>query len=225
MKWIRLFWDAYERLFAYVLRFRSLAPGSLIRVRSMTYRGRPLQSGEEALLPGARVFELHLDNRLVEGLAATGAGAAFRVRERLRTELPLLLRAVRGAVGNSSRPVAGVIGTGLLAVGARGIGFHVEPLPSGPGSRWLALYMRWLARLYRAQAPAEAAVEEGTHGPPPAHRAASPAHRAASPAHRAGPSRASPHGRRTQLYLMWITAAELERLVQRGPAPAAPKTS
>lgn len=211
MRWIRVFWDAYERLFAFVMRFYSVAPGSLIRVRSMTYRGRPLRSGDAALLSGQRVLELHLDNKLIEKLGATGSGAAFYVREHLREQMPLLLRAVREA----SPPVAGVFATSLVAVGARGLGFHVEPEPTeGLANRWLAAYMRWLARLYRVQAPStEDAPAQAERGVAPSAGAAGGAVQHAG--HAAQPARR----KRIRLFTMWLTTAELERLVEDGVAP------
>lgn len=178
MTWVRRLWDGYEALFARLIGLRPVGPGSLLRVRTVTYRGRPLGSGERALAPGARVLEIHLDNRLIGDLGATGTEAAFRIRQRLRRELPLLHQAMHDA----PEPIAGVVGTSLLAFGARGLGFHVERLPSSPGRRWLAVYMRWLARLYR---PAGA-----------------------------GEQQRGPHRGRSDIFVTWVTAGELDRLVQ-----------
>ncbi|MGE5591576.1 MAG: YkoP family protein [Bacillota bacterium] len=155
MSWVRRLWDGYEVLFARLIGLRSVASGSLLRVRTITYRGQALGQGEGVLRPGDRVLELHLNNRLVSGLAATGREATFRALHRARQELPLLLQAAQ----ESDKPIAGVVGTSLLAVGGRALGFHVQRLPAGPGRRWLALYMRWLGRVYRPQG-----------GPPVQHR-------------------------------------------------------
>lgn len=147
MSWVRWVWDGYEALFARIVGLRSVAPGSLLRVRTMTYRGPALGEGEDVLRPGDRVLELHLNNRLVGRLAATGREATFRALHHARQELPLLLQVVQQA----DEPIAGVVGTSLLALGGRALGFHVQRLPDSPGSRWLAFYMRWLGRLYRPQ--------------------------------------------------------------------------
>lgn len=179
MSWVRWLWDGYEALFARLMRLRPLGPGSMLRVRSMKYAGRPLRAGEQALLPGMRVLDLHLDNRRIGGLGSTGTEVAFRLRERIRRELPLLWQAVREA----PEPVAGVVGISLLAFGARRLGFHVEPLPPGLGRWWLAMYLTWLARVYRLP---------GRAGHPSGERR-----------------------RRAQVFVAWMTAAELERLAQR----------
>lgn len=147
MSRLRWIWDGYEALFARVIGLRSVAPGSLLRVRTITYRGPALGTGEDVLRPGDRVLELHLNNRLVGGLAATGREATFRALHHARQELPLLLQTVQQA----DEPITGVVGTSLLARGGRALGFHVQRLPASLGRRWLAFYMRWLGRLYRPQ--------------------------------------------------------------------------
>lgn len=158
MTWVRWLWDRYEALFALFLGFRPVAPGSVLRVRVMTYRGQPLHSGDQKLLPGARVLDLHLDNRIIATLGGSGREVAVRLRGIIRTEFPMLFRAVREA----NPPIAGVVGTSLLSMSARGLGFHVAPLRDGLVHRFLAFYMRWLSRLYRPEQ--EGRGRHGTQG-------------------------------------------------------------
>ena len=147
--WIRWIWDRYEVLFGKILGLQSLGPESLLRVRCITYRGRPLYTGDQAILPGMRVLDLHLDNRRTAALDRARGAAVWALRRRWQHEMTLLHHAFQDSYGQAS----GVVATTLLAGGFRDLGFHVAALPGGLWRWWLTLYFRWLQRVYRPVAP------------------------------------------------------------------------
>jgi hypothetical protein len=144
-------WDSYERLMARILGIRSLGPDSLLRIRLITYHGLPLQAGDQKILSGMQVLELHLDSRRLIELGLTGRQTVRHMRQRWGQERTVLYHAVQKSYNQAS----GIVATTLLGSVLRDMGFHEEPMLPGLWHWWLAFYFRWLGKVYR---PAEAAA-------------------------------------------------------------------
>lgn len=151
MTLIRAIWDRYEQLMERVLKLEPLSPTSMLRFRTIVYRGEPLVAGDQSLLPGMRVLDVHLANAHAVSLGTTMAEVTFRLHERLRQDLLPLHEALQAA----NPPVEGVVGISVLARGARSLGFHLAPMPGSLWRTWLLFYMGLLDRVYRPAGQAQ----------------------------------------------------------------------
>lgn len=147
-RWMRWIWDSYEALFARLLGLQPVAPGSLLLFRRTTYRGRPLYAGDQVLMPGSRVLDIHLNNRRLVEPGQSALAVAWRVRACIEEDLLPLYQLMQAP----GQPAAAVVGTSILSTGIRDLGFHVDELPAGPVQWWFGIYMRWLERIYRPAA-------------------------------------------------------------------------
>jgi hypothetical protein len=101
--------------------------GAVLQFGISPYRGQTTQLRDGTLVRrGDRILHLHLDNRVVAGLAERGSPNPWSLIEQAGRDLDVLAELVAsGALGD----VRAVRGVTVLARGAARLGFEIRPLP------------------------------------------------------------------------------------------------
>ena len=154
-------WSGWERLLAWRHHIRPVRPGGVLRWSLASHRGAPvtLRDGT-AVGPGARLLELHFDNRRLADLAG-GERSPWRLLAEMRKDLETLAAEI---AGGRLGEVAALHGETLFAAGGPRLGFEVRALPAGPYRSLQRFFLAGLVLLYHPSGWA-AVAHQGTRRP------------------------------------------------------------
>ncbi len=144
---IRL-WEKWEWLFSHLYNVERINAHNLLRLSRTRYKGPFLYSKEGEILVkrGDWVGEIHFDNiRFLRKEADSHALGIQALRE-IRKSLSELAHYV--AKKSDHDDITAFIGLTLINRGAKGLGFHIEEVPSTVFTRGIAILQRAILRIY-----------------------------------------------------------------------------
>jgi peptidoglycan-N-acetylglucosamine deacetylase len=143
-KWRVLAWLTWERLFH---RWFSVIPidanNPYMYYRICKYRGKPIAlTGDEAIVSGDRMVELHFNNEALLNLLASSRSfvhLAAQLIHHTKHLLPIILEKIE--VDPHFHDVKGVFGITMIHQGSQRLGFLVQDIPRGFFSLLTRMYL------------------------------------------------------------------------------------
>lgn len=163
-KWLVSAWLTWERLFHKFYSVKPLdADNQLIYYRICKYRGRTIAcSGEETLVSGDRVAELHFNNETLLNMSA-GSGSIVQLAAQLIHQTKLLLPILSEKIDADPQfhGIKGVYGITMIHQGTQRLGFTVEDLPRGWFASFTRLYLSVLLSVIHPEGSKRLKMKKG----------------------------------------------------------------
>lgn len=159
-------WSGWEWVFGKLFRLYEVpgGEGAVMRFGFRRWRGPAVELQDGTVVrPGDWVGEVHINSpRVLERWAQAG-GSTTRLISMLSAEMRMVLQKLAAEVeaGRLAVPITALYGKTLLHRAAGRLGFEVQELAPGLGSRLLSLYERWLMTLYHPTGRRRMAKSEG----------------------------------------------------------------
>lgn len=135
--------------------------------RICKYRGRDIVcSGEETLISGDRVVELHFNNELLVKMLA-GSGSIVQLAAKLIHQTKLLLPILSEKIDADPHfhGIKGIYGITMIHQGTQRLGFTVEDLPRGWFASMTRIYLSVLLSVIHPEGSNRLKMKKGFFAP------------------------------------------------------------
>ncbi|HEX7056058.1 MAG TPA: polysaccharide deacetylase family protein, partial [Bacilli bacterium] len=125
----------------------------ILQVRFRKYEGKTLLLRDgEAIRPGDRIAEMHLDNRMLYEIGRSSRSAVHLAIRLIRTVEEILPKIAEYILNNREYDdVKGLYGISMINRGVAQLGFTVAELPKGVFATITRIYLKFLMRVVHPQ--------------------------------------------------------------------------